>query len=62
MLSDQALARLEPLLRAAGINVDQPSANDVRATWQVLQQFAAEPVDDVAPEPHGDLLLAQFGT
>jgi hypothetical protein len=63
MLSDQALDRLLSMLKAAGVNVDAPTASDVQATWEVMPRFAAEPVEDCEPpEQDGDGILAQYGT
>jgi hypothetical protein len=63
MLSDDAPARLRTLLRDAGINLDNPTASDVERTWEVMQDFAAEPVEDAEPrEQDGDGILAQYGT
>jgi hypothetical protein len=63
MLSDDAPARLRTLLLDAGINLDNPTASDVERTWEVMQDFAAEPVEDAEPrEQDGDGILAQYGT
>ncbi len=63
MLSDQALDRLLSMLKAAGVDVDAPTASDVQATWEVMARFAAEPVEDCEPpEQDGDGILAQYGT
>jgi hypothetical protein len=63
MNSDEARARLESLLRDAGVDKERPSAGDVPVTWRVFQEFALEPVLDCEPrDQDGDLILAQFGT
>jgi hypothetical protein len=63
MLSDDAPDRLRALLRAAGVNLHSPSADDVQRTWNVMQAFAAEPVEDAEPrDEDGDGILAQYGT
>jgi hypothetical protein len=63
MLSDQAEDRLRLLLREAGVAIERPTGADLRRTWQVMHQFAAESVEDTAPaEEDGDGILAQYGT
>jgi hypothetical protein len=61
MTSDEAPDRLRQLLRDAGVDLDRPTSGDVERAWEVMRQFAEEPVADArAPEDEGDGILAQY--
>ena len=62
MRNDEAESRLREQLVLAGVSLEAPTAQDVERTWQVIREFASEPIEDALPEPETDGLLAQFGT
>jgi hypothetical protein len=60
--SDEAIDRLRQLLAVAGVDLVQPASADVSRAWDVMRQFAREPVEDAQPsEDDGDGILAQYG-
>src|SRR5918997_1376836 len=62
MRNEEAESRLREQLTAAGVDIEAPTAHDVQRTWQVMREFASEPVDDALPGEDTDGILAQFGT
>jgi hypothetical protein len=48
LTSDEAIDRLRELLAQAGVDNDNPTADDVERTWEVMRHFSAEPVQDVS--------------
>lgn len=64
MNSRESADVLDAMLRDAGIDVDAPSAEDVRAVWEVFKRFAAIPAEDVDldADAGADGLLVQYGT
>jgi hypothetical protein len=62
MRTEEAENRLRTLLTDAGVDVEHPSHADVARTWDVMERFAAEGVEDAAPRDRaGDAFLAQYG-
>src|SRR4051812_8524847 len=63
MHSDQAADRLRELVADAGVDLENPTHEDVDRTWAIMQRFAREPAEDVPSEPgdYDDGILAQYG-
>src|SRR4051812_33657992 len=66
---DEAEQRLRELLDVAGVggardsdydHIKPATKADVSRSWRVFQQFAAEPVTGIDPEPDGDGILAEY--
>lgn len=61
MRSSEADQVLRTMLLEGGVDLDQPTVKDVTRAWEVFQQFAAIPAEDIAEGPESDGVLAQHG-